>query len=63
MQRAASMLREGTEPVKQVGADLGYASGTVFGRSFRRLFGLTPSECRRTPSPGSPAEDQPSRLS
>jgi AraC-like DNA-binding protein len=57
MQRATRMLQEGRQPVKQVGAAVGYTSRAVFGRSFRRLIGLTQSGCRLAAFEASPSGD------
>jgi AraC family transcriptional regulator len=52
LERAASQLKLGAAPVTQIAFDAGYASHEAFTRSFRAVFGLSPSQfrsSRRTP--------------
>jgi len=46
MQRAAALLRETRLGIEQVAHTVGYPSIKNFARSFRRAYGLTPSEFR-----------------
>jgi len=48
MERARRLLRETSEPVIQVGLEVGYASPSHFAQVFRREVGVQPSEYRHT---------------
>jgi AraC-like DNA-binding protein len=51
MLTAAHRLRTTDCIVAAIGLDLGYRSESAFGAAFRRVFGVTPSEYRRS-TPG-----------
>lgn len=46
IRRGALLLRTTSQPIERIGLDLGYPSSTMFGKAFRRLFGVSPSEYR-----------------
>jgi len=45
--RAKDLLRDGTRPIGQVARELGFRDLTHFGRVFRKIAGILPSEYRR----------------
>jgi AraC-like DNA-binding protein len=45
-EQAAWHLLHGREPVERIAARLGYQDSSNFSRTFRRWFGVTPSEYR-----------------
>ncbi|HEV7775956.1 MAG TPA: AraC family transcriptional regulator [Luteibacter sp.] len=45
-EKAASMLRSGTQPLIEIALDCGYASASQFSRSFKAAFGVLPSAYR-----------------
>jgi AraC-like DNA-binding protein len=47
LREAARLLQERGQRVEQAALRVGYASGSVFGKHFRRLFGVAPAEYRR----------------
>ena len=49
MEMAARLLRRSREPIKAISASAGYSSSTAFIRSFRRQYGLAPTEFRNGP--------------
>jgi YesN/AraC family two-component response regulator len=44
--RGAVLLRATSQPIEKIALDLGYPSSTMFGKAFRRLLGVSPSEYR-----------------
>jgi AraC family transcriptional regulator, regulatory protein of adaptative response / methylphosphotriester-DNA alkyltransferase methyltransferase len=46
MRRAAELLRDGTRPVQDVAASVGYRHGAQFAKAFRRHHGVAPSSLR-----------------
>lgn len=48
LSRAASLIAEGRLSVTEVAAAVGIADSSAFTKSFRRRFGMTPSEYRRS---------------
>lgn len=48
MLNAADLLQESTNPVAQVSTQVGYDSEIAFARAFKREFGVTPSQYRRS---------------
>jgi AraC family transcriptional regulator, regulatory protein of adaptative response / methylphosphotriester-DNA alkyltransferase methyltransferase len=46
MDRAAELLREGSRPVQDVAAAVGYRHGAQFAKAFRRHHGAPPSSFR-----------------
>ena len=46
LERAASQLKLGTAPVTRIAFDAGYESPEAFTRSFRAVFGASPSQFR-----------------
>jgi YesN/AraC family two-component response regulator len=44
--RGAVLLRATSQPIEKIALDLGYSSSTMFGKAFRRLLGVSPSEYR-----------------
>jgi AraC family transcriptional regulator, regulatory protein of adaptative response / methylphosphotriester-DNA alkyltransferase methyltransferase len=53
MRRAHELLREGTLPVREVAARVGYRQAAQFAKTFRRHHGRTPSSIRREGAPPS----------
>ncbi len=49
MDRARRLLEQDAASVTEVALMAGYGSAANFATAFKRLYGLTPSECRRTP--------------
>ncbi|MBL8065768.1 MAG: helix-turn-helix transcriptional regulator [Chthonomonadaceae bacterium] len=50
MLRARQLLVESTDPIWKVGMQCGYSDASAFSRAFRREFGLTPKQSRKTKS-------------
>ncbi|WP_237220274.1 AraC family transcriptional regulator [Salipiger sp. CCB-MM3] len=48
MNLARQSLRDTKLPIATIAADLGYQSEPAFNRAFRRVFGITPGQVRRT---------------
>ena len=48
LERATELLRETDEPITDIATGLGYATPANFSRSFRHLFGISPSEVRKS---------------
>ena len=46
MKRAAELLREGSRPVGEVAAAVGYRQAAQFAKAFRRHYGVPPSSFR-----------------
>lgn len=46
LDRAADLLRNGSTPIKRIGALVGYDSRTSFASAFRRAFGISPLDYR-----------------
>lgn len=61
LERAASQLKLGTAPVTRIAFDAGYESHEAFTRSFRAVFGVSPSQFR-LPKKSRIAAAAPSRL-
>jgi len=63
MQKALELLREGTMPVRDVAASVGYRQAAQFAKTFRRHHGRPPSSIRRerytTAGSGDSASSQP----
>jgi len=51
VRHAADLLRHGDRPLAEVALECGFADQPHLTRTFRRLFGTTPSRCRRMSSP------------
>jgi AraC-like DNA-binding protein len=46
MSRAVALLASTDLPVKEVGARIGYRDASQFGKAFKRVHGISPSEAR-----------------
>jgi len=46
IRRAALLLRTSHQPIERIALGMGYRSSTMFGKAFRRLFGVSPSVYR-----------------
>jgi AraC family transcriptional regulator of adaptative response / methylphosphotriester-DNA alkyltransferase methyltransferase len=51
MRQASVLLRESTLPVALVAREVGYSQPAQFAKTFRRLYGKSPSEYRASPQP------------
>ncbi len=60
LERAAALLRTTELGIEQIAAQVGMASLTVFGRLFRRAFGVTPSDYRMGRERSAAKQDPPS---
>ncbi len=49
LHKSASLLRETTLSITEVAFDTGFRDPEYFGRAFRKMFGMTPSEYREMP--------------
>jgi transcriptional regulator GlxA family with amidase domain len=52
---AAARLRSTNEKLRAIAAEAGYDSVAGFAKSFKRLMGMTPGDCRHFRLPGRPA--------
>ncbi len=52
MQEAAKMIREGRQPFKVIGIEVGYADYYYFCKVFRDYYGMSPSEYRKAGEQG-----------
>ena len=46
MERAGNLLRSTDNPVGMIAAELGYSDALAFSKSFRRHFGISPTQYR-----------------
>jgi AraC family transcriptional regulator len=63
LQRAATQLRQGDQPVTRIAMHAGYDSAEGFSRAFREQFGCAPSEWRESATPrATPAQQLEVRI-
>lgn len=51
MQAAAKALRSSRDSILKIAGDYGYENASKFSAAFRDVFGVSPREYRKTPSP------------
>jgi len=56
IERATTLLRETERPIAEIALSCGWTSLGTFGRTFRDVTGVSPTECRRLTKPNGLAE-------